>query len=283
MIKEDFVPIDPESDFIKALKSKAAALVEMESNIKTKALRDFVKTAADSGTAKDKAAALVLKLTSGAVPNHTAIDQLLNLCKKKVRRNFIMCGSLLRDALLSDILPLNRQLVKFHERSKFLIWSAKNQTHPQSDSGLMLAWFEDKLKTSFSDFVSILESATNDQVDKSKELSLEIAADLLEKQPECESRLLSILVNKLGDPKSKISQKATFLLLGLLRKHPNMQPIISGEVESLLFRSNQSSASIYSAISFLNQMVFSNDRLEPNMNSLSVYNLCLGMKSLPVC
>ena len=104
----------------------------MESNIKTKALRDFVKTAADSGTAKDKAAALVLKLTSGAVPNHTAIDQLLNLCKKKVRRNFIMCGSLLRDALLSDILPLNRQLVKFHERSKFLIWSAKNQTHQQT-------------------------------------------------------------------------------------------------------------------------------------------------------
>ena len=94
LIKEDFVPIDPESDFIKALKSKATALVEMESNIKTKALRDFVKTAADSGTAKDKAAALVLKLTSGAVPNHSAIDQLLNLCKKKVRRNFIMCGSL---------------------------------------------------------------------------------------------------------------------------------------------------------------------------------------------
>ena len=198
----------------------------------------------------------------GAVGNHAALDQLLTLTKKKVRRNFILCGSLLRDVLISDLLPLDRPLYNFHERSDFLIWSSKNQKGKTSDadSGLMLMWFEEKLKQSFSDFVSTLESAMTDPVDKAKELALEIAASLLEKQPECESRLLSILVNKLGDPKAKVAQKATHLMLVLLRKHPNMQPIIAAEVENLLFRSNQSSSSIYNAISFLNQLVFSVER-----------------------
>ena len=101
----------------------------------------------------------------------------------------------------SDLLPLNRQLVEFHERSQFLMWCAKNQTHPLSDTGLMLAWYEDKLKTTFSEFVAILESAMTDPVDKAKELALELAASLLEQQPQEEARLLALLVNKLGDPK----------------------------------------------------------------------------------
>ena len=183
------------------MKNKAAQLVEQESQVKTKSVRDFVKTAADSGTAKDKAAALVLKITSGAVASVASLDQLISLCKKKVRRNFIMCGSLLRDVFVSDLLPLNRQLVEFHERSQFLMWCAKNQTHPLSDTGLMLAWYEDKLKTTFSEFVAILESAMTDPVDKAKELALELAASLLEQQPQEEARLLALLVNKLGDPK----------------------------------------------------------------------------------
>ena len=36
------------------MRAKAQAIVEMESNVKTKAVRDFIKTAAESGTAKDK-------------------------------------------------------------------------------------------------------------------------------------------------------------------------------------------------------------------------------------
>ena len=65
----------------------------------------------------------------------------------------------------------------------------------------MLAWYEDKLKTTFSEFVAILESAMTDPVDKAKELALELAASLLEQQPQEEARLLALLVNKLGDPK----------------------------------------------------------------------------------
>ena len=223
-VTEDFTPIKPDSEFVKALRHKAGCLVQQESEVKTKAVRDFVKTAADSGTAKDKAAALVLKITSGAVASVPALEQLISMCKKKVRRNFIMCGALLRDVFISDLLPLNRQLYEFHERSQFLIWSAKNQTHPSSDTGLMLAWYEAKIKAVFSEFVTILESAMTDPVDKAKELGLELAASLLEQQPQEESRLLALLVNKLGDPKVYFKKYNLFLTFFYRLKSLKSQP-----------------------------------------------------------
>ena len=99
------------------MKNKAAQLVEQESQVKTKSVRDFVKTAADSGTAKDKAAALVLKITSGAVASVASLDQLISLCKKKVRRNFIMCGALLRDVFISGS---GSRILRFLKNSFFL-------------------------------------------------------------------------------------------------------------------------------------------------------------------
>ena len=59
--------MNPDSDFVKILKARAEALVQTETQLcdKNPKIREFINTAADSGTAKDKAAALVLKLTSG--------------------------------------------------------------------------------------------------------------------------------------------------------------------------------------------------------------------------
>jgi len=69
-----------------------------------------------------------------------------------------------------------------------------------------------RLKQSFSEYISILESTLSDPVEKMKLVSLEIAKSLLEIQPECEDRLLSILINKLGDQKQKVVQKSIKLL-----------------------------------------------------------------------
>ena len=50
-----------------------------------------------------------------------------------------------------------------------------------------------------------------------------------------------------------------------------MQEVISYEVESFLYRSNQEPSSIYAAISFLNQFVFSSDRHEIPTRLLNLY------------
>ena len=50
-----------------------------------------------------------------------------------------------------------------------------------------------------------------------------------------------------------------------------MQEVVSYAVESFLYRPNQESSSIYAAISFLNQFVFSSDRHEIPTRLLNLY------------
>lgn len=55
-------------------------------------------------------------------------------------------------------------------------------------------------------------------------------------KPEQEQRLLSALVNKLGDPDRKLASKVGFLLSRLLTEHPMMKVVVVREVERFMFR-----------------------------------------------
>ena len=55
-----------------------------------------------------------------------------------------------------------------------------------------------------------------------------------------------------------ISSKIVYLLLLLLKQHPNMKLIIIKETEQLLFRNNVLERAQYYTITFLNQIVLSN-------------------------
>ena len=109
-----------------------------------------------------------------------------------------MCAGLLKDVLVSDLLPGDRRLYLFHERTSLLFWIAANINLPEANRALLLIIYEERLKQVFSEFISVMESAMGDPVDGMKIISLEITKTLLESQPEGESRLLQILVNKLG-------------------------------------------------------------------------------------
>lgn len=53
---------------------------------------------------------------------------------------------------------------------------------------------------------------------------------LLARKPEGEAKLLSALVNKLGDPDRKLASKAGYLMAQLLLEHPGMKPVVVREV-----------------------------------------------------
>jgi ribosome biogenesis protein MAK21 len=86
---------------------------------------------------------------------------------------------------------------------------------------------------------------------------------LLKSKPEQERRLLSALVNKLGDPERKVASNASYLLSSLLTVHPNMKRVVIEEVDSFLFRPHLSTRARYYAAVFLNQIVLSNRGDEP--------------------
>lgn len=66
--------------------------------------------------------------------------------------------------------------------------------------------------------------------------------------------LLTMLVNKLGDPAGKIASKALHHLSEVAFKHPNMSSVIVQEAEKLLFRNNISEKAQHFALCFLGQI-----------------------------
>jgi ribosome biogenesis protein MAK21 len=91
-------------------------------------------------------------------------------------------------------------------------------------ASLLLYWYwEDCLKHRYERFVVALEEATKDTQPFLREKSLKTVFMLLKSKPEQERRLLSALVNKLGDPERKVASNASYLLSSLLTVHPNMK------------------------------------------------------------
>ncbi len=95
----------------------------------------------------------------------------------------------------------------------------------------LLFWhLEDCLKRRYALFVTALEEASRDNLEFIKEKATKAISDLLSAKPEQEARLLSALVNKMGDPSRKIASKAGYLLSQLLLQHPAMKPVVVREV-----------------------------------------------------
>ena len=71
----------------------------------------------------------------------------------------------------------------------------------------------------------------------------------ISKKPEQEKRLLSGLVNKLGDPDRKIGANVVFMLQQIIREHPGMKISIVKELEALMFRERVAERAQYYSVS----------------------------------
>ena len=63
------------------------------------------------------------------------------------------------------------------------------------------------IRCRYAAFIGMLEEASRDNLEFLKEKALKAIAQLLLAKPEQEARLLSALVNKLGDPSRKLASK----------------------------------------------------------------------------
>lgn len=79
-----------------------------------------------------------------------------------------------------------------------------------------------------------------------------------------EAKLLSGVVNKLGDPSRKVASKAGYLLSSLLQEHPAMKGVVVAEVQRFMFRQGLQERARYYGVVFLNQMVLSHHASQGN-------------------
>ncbi|EOY27355.1 JHL06B08.2 protein, putative isoform 1 [Theobroma cacao] len=202
-----------------------------------------------SGTAADKVSAFSFVVADNPVANLKSLDGLLGLVTSKVGKRYAFTGfEALKELFISKLLP-DRKL-------KTLLQHPVNEL-PETKDGhsLLLFWYwEDCLKQRYERFVIAVEEASRDMLPALKDKALKTMYVLLKSKSEQERKLLSSLVNKLGDPQNKGASNADFYLSNLLSDHPNMKAVVIDEVDTFLFRPHLGLRAKYHAINFLSQI-----------------------------
>ncbi len=198
-----------------------------------------------SGTLSDKIAALSLRITESPVHHLQTIDSLVNMALKKEQRVSQMALEALKDLFISQLLP-DRRLKSFKKNSL---------GHPKlSMRTAILLWFESQLISRVEKVVQALDFGLSSNVEYYKKICMELAVDMIKHKPEQEARILTLVVNKLGDPKGKVCTKCVTLLLDLIKQHPNMRVVIIKEVRQLIYHPQVAARTLYNGIIFLAQI-----------------------------
>lgn len=259
------VPIDPQvmenikSDDIELNKDQIATLYERgksaleadnalyyEEFSKDSSQKKFMSQILTSGTLNDKISALTLLIQDSPIHNMKSLDTLLTFCNKKSRNSQLQSINALKDLFLNGLLP-DRKLRYFKNQPGLSMMLNKRT--------LALFYFEDYLKRFFFKILEILEKLSHDPIIHVRTSTLTHVFDLLINKPEQEFNLLRLGVNKLGDIDSKVSSKASYLLLKLQQSHPNMKSIIIDAIVDVALRTGADYHSTYYSVITLNQTI----------------------------
>ncbi|KAL6894019.1 hypothetical protein ACP4OV_008117 [Aristida adscensionis] len=210
----------------------------------------LLEISAKSGTSTDKVSAFTCLVEDNPIANMRALDSLLGMVTSKVGKRYAFTGfDALKELFLTRLLP-DRKLKSLIQRPLDVL--------PETKDGysLLLFWFwEDCLKQRYEKFVISLEDALKDMLPNLKDKAMKTVFILLRTKSEQERRLLTALVNKLGDPERKAASSAAYLLTCLLSAHPNMKMVVIDEVDSFLFRPHVGLRAKYQAVNFLSQIL----------------------------
>ncbi|XP_052167758.1 protein SLOW WALKER 2 [Oryza glaberrima] len=209
----------------------------------------LLEISAKSGTSADKVSAFTCLIEDNPIANMRALDSLLGMVTSKVGKRYAFTGfDALKELFLKRLLP-DRKLKSLIQHPLDIL--------PETKDGfsLLLFWYwEDCLKQRYEKFVIALEDALKDMLPNLKDKAMKTVFILLKEKAEQERRLLTALVNKLGDPERRAASSAAYLLTSLLSAHPNMKMVVIDEVDSFLFRPHVGLRAKYQAVNFLSQI-----------------------------
>lgn len=211
----------------------------------------WLQQANKGGTTADRVAAMALLVQESPIANLKSLDGLIAMMKKRGGARGVVVSALdaLKELWIDVLLPPDRKL-------KYLDVQPLQESSPPR---VLLYWgFEDSLKRRFATFLEALEALTLDNLEHLKDRGVKAAYDILTSRPEGEAALLSMLVNKLGDPSRKLASKVGYLLNRLLSNHPGMKLVVVREVERFVFRPGLGPRARYYAVVFLNQIILTN-------------------------
>lgn len=208
--------------------------------------RKFMNQVLTSGTLNDKISALTLLIQESPIHNLKCFETLVSYCNKKSRNSILQSLNALKDLFLNGLLP-DRKLRYFKNQPGLSMMLNKRT--------LAVFYFEDFLKKTFFKILEVFEKLSHDPIIHVRLSCLNHIFDLLTNKPEQEFNLLRLGVNKLGDIDSKVSSKASFLLLKLEQAHPNMKGIVIDAIVDTCLRPNADYHTTYYSVITLNQTI----------------------------
>jgi len=225
----------------------------------------WVENTMKRGTLKDRVAAMSVVVGMDCMHKLYALDMLLDLAGCGVgggegstpnSRVGQMASEALADLFVNTLLPKDRKLISLENRPLYL-YEGDRTLSPR----VLLLWrYEEMMKLRYASYLSRYFGRTLAGEDEaSKNNALTTASVLLMSIPEGEEGLLTIIVNKIGDPGRKIASAAGHQLRLILEEHPVMINVVAREVQQLAHRPHLSPRALYNCVVFLNQLQLSRD------------------------
>lgn len=154
--------------------------------------------------------------------------------------------------LFKFLLPPHRKLISLDQRGNDWKILKKTTLDVATRNQIYACWYyENELKGRYNTYLQNLQGSLQNGKEINKIKAIISASNLLKSCPEREAYLLTIIVNKFGDPDKKIASKATYNLRQILLTHPNMAHVMILETEKLIFRKNINDLAQHYGIGFL--------------------------------
>lgn len=241
----------------------------------------WVENTMRRGTLKDRVAAMSVVVNMDCMHKLYALDMLMDLAGCGVgggsgndggggaapnSRVGQMASEALSDLFVNTLLPKDRKLTSLDSRPLYLYEESNDKT---LSPRLLLLWrYEEMIKQRYSSYLSrYLGRAMAGEDEPSKKSALTTASSLLLQVPEGEEILLTMIVNKIGDPTRKIASAAGHQLRLILDEHPAMVSVVAREVQQLAHRPHLSPRALYSCVVFLNQLQLTKDLNDDNSST----------------
>lgn len=287
------------SDLLGRLHYHATALLENENvkyaktNRSASSAHHFYSTIMSAGTLSDKISALTLSVQESPLHNMKALESLVGLAGKRSRGQAVEVLGALKDLFgPGNLLPSDRKLRTFASQPALsnafdptdFDWTSRDPLPKEIKDVHLISWaYEDWLKSTFFEVLTIIETWCNDEVQFARSKAVDYVCQLLKEKPEQEANLLRLLVNKLGDSDKKIASRTSFNILQLEATHPLMKPTIIAAIESdILFRPGQGLHAKYYASITLNQTILSGKEGSVARKLLDIYfNLFIKLLEKP--
>ena len=219
----------------------------LKENKSKKWTNDLIKT----GTFDDKISSLILYIKENPKFTLKYIEMLVKMLNdnsnRRKKENLIL---VLKDLFLNNLLNGIKHLpfnIKYQNNKNLEFKNISNDE-------LIESFYEDKIHHLYLRLILIIENnILNEPLIQIKKKNLNFLFEMLLNQPECEEKILSEIINKLGDPNSEISNFVINLLKNLQEQHLKMSFVIFNNVKTFFTQSQNVKAKLNSLI-YLTQM-----------------------------